>query len=458
MKYIFLILTVVALNGSIMAQQAGTWAGTLSIADTKLKLAFELFTSDSNGKALSHSPDQNAYDLPARANWQNDSIYITIQSMQATYKGKLLNDSTIQGEYKQGMYLLPLTLIKTTKISAPKRPQHPIPPFNYYTEDVVFENTADSILLAGTLVLPKKEGVFPIVVLVNGSGPQDRNSEIIGHKIFLVVADYFAKQGIGSLRYDDRGVGKSKGNFAKSTSMDFAKDAEAAVNYLSKRAETKSIGIVGHSEGGLIAPIVAARNKSVNYIVLLAGPGVSGDKILLEQSYLIAKVQGATNADEDRATSQKIYEIIRTEHHIDSIKNKIFHIAYSMQKASDTTKTALQKKQETQAMVYAITTPWMLNFIRYNPADNLKKVTCPVLAANGDKDLQVPADINLKNIKKLVKSNGNKKVTIKKYKNLNHLFQTTNTGNPAEYGKLEETFNEQVMKDVAAWILKQRVQ
>jgi pimeloyl-ACP methyl ester carboxylesterase len=297
------------------------------------------------------------------------------------------------------------------------------------------------------------------VVLVSGSGPQDRNEELMDHKPFLVLSDYLTRQGIGVLRYDDRGVGKSTGDFGAATSADFATDALAAVNYLKTRPEVNSkfIGIAGHSEGGFIAPMVAAQSKDVGFIVMLAGPGVIGKELLALQKELITKAAGASPeaAKKEASELMELYDVVCSEKDEAKAKAKFSEL---LKKQYDALPE--QGKKETgdfaalnTRYILSIFNPWMKYFLCSDPSVYLKKVKCPVLALNGDKDLQVDADQNLPGIQKALKKAKNKKVIVHKLKNLNHLFQTSEIGSPSDYAKIEETMSPVVLKIVADWVL-----
>jgi len=291
--------------------------------------------------------------------------------------------------------------------------------------------------------------------MVSGSGPQNRDEEILGHKPFLVIADHLTRNGIALFRYDDRGVGKSKGNFNSATTYNFANDAEAAIEFLIKNnnIDTNNIGIIGHSEGGMIAPLIASRNSFVKFIVLLAGPGVSGEEILLLQQGLISRAEG-TKEDyikQGYNLNKQIYKLLKKENDNTKAANKIRKLYDNFIKKADN-EQKMMLAGEKEAVIQQITSDWFRNFLTFDPSKYLIKTKCAVLALNGDKDLQVPADINLNAIEKYLKKAGNNNFEIKKYPNLNHLFQTSNTGALSEYGKIEETFSPLVLDDITLWI------
>lgn len=459
-KYFFLVIFLVAISTIVQAQNiAGTWNGTLNAGGSQLALVFHIVKNDTGYSSSMDSPDQNAFDLKTNSTkFENGKLTIVLNAAKIEYTAILNEANIFEGTFKQGTFSAPLNLTtQKGEKKKPNRPQEPKEPFSYYTEDVVFKNEKENIELSGTLTLPKKDGKYPIVILVSGSGPQDRNEELLGHKPFLVIADYLTKNGIGVLRYDDRGVGKSKGDFNTATSKDFAEDANAAVNYLKQRKEIGKIGIIGHSEGGLIAPIVATQNKNVDFIILLAGPGVSGEKILLAQTALIAKANGATKEDVTKTNTlnAKIFALVKeainkTQLEKDLttlLKNEIKNIPKSEMPEG------MKEDDFIQQQVTSLANDWIMYFIKYDPTATLKKVKCPVLALNGSTDLQVPSLMNLQAIKKAITSNGNKNVITKELYGLNHLFQESTTGNPNEYGNIEQTIAPIVLEEVLKFVL-----
>lgn len=453
------LLTGMFLSSSVSAQGiSGTWHGKLSIPTGSLTIVFHISQTEQGGYVTTlDSPDQGANDIKTQATSFNDSILIIqIPAIHASYKGKLNNDQTINGTFTQGMPL-PLNLEKG-EASRPKRPQEPQPPFPYRSEEVTVRNKQDGINLAGTLTLPDKGTKFPAVVMVTGSGAQNRDEEIMGHKPFLVIADYLTRNGIAVLRCDDRGTAASQGNHATATNEDFATDTEAMVNYLRSRKEinAKKSGIIGHSAGGIIAFIVAKKAPSVAFVVSLAGAGVRGDSLMLKQVESISKSQGMPDAvwQGMKPSIRHRYAILQqTDKTPEELQKELY---------ADVTKTMSSEQlkdlntiQQISAQISSMTSPWYLHFMRYDPAEDLKKLKCPVLALNGEKDIQVDAAMNLTAIQERITGNGNKNVTIKAYPDLNHLFQTCEKGTLAEYGQLEETINPEVLKDIIEWILKQ---
>ena len=346
--------------------------------------------------------------------------------------------------------------------SQTNRPQDPKEPYNYISENIYFRNLdADSIKLAGTLTLPQNAKKPPVAILISGSGPQNRNSELtpFNHRPFLVLSDYLTNNGIAVLRYDDRGIAESEGDFGNATTLDFASDVGAAIAFLKTRndIDTTKIGLIGHSEGGLIAPIVASKNDTVAFVVLLAGTGVNGATILETQSRRAAELAGAQKEmlDENQKLTTLIYGIIRNETDEETIKLKITN---ALNDFKTNNPTSLISAAITPSMIEQqlsmLQSKWLLNFIRLEPKDYLEKTTCPVLALNGSKDFQVIPDINLEGIKNGLEKAGNKDVTIKELEGLNHLFQTADTGSLQEYSHIEETFSPVALEIIRHWILK----
>jgi len=441
----------------------GDWYGTLDVQGfMQLRIVFHIVEKNGQLTSTLDSPDQSANGLPvAETKFESPELTLSMPMLQAGYKGIVNGDFTeLTGTFSQGGMDMPLTMGREAIGKAEvNRPQEPKPPFPYYEEEVTFENAGASLTLAGTLTLPQKEGQFPVVVLVSGSGPHNRNEELSGHKPFLVLADYLVRQGIGVLRFDDRGVGQSTGDFGAATSEDFVTDALAAVGYLKTRPEvnTGQIGITGHSEGGLIAPLAAAQSNDVAFIVLLAGPGVVGKDLLLKQIRLIALANGGNeDAVEKQATySSEIFNIVclisdTTE--LRTILTEVMERQFSELPEED--KKAIGDADEyIKNQLAKIMTPWFRFFLCYDPAPALEQVTCPVLALNGEKDLQVDPAQNLGGIEAALKKAGNSNFKVKKLEGLNHLFQTCEAGTPSEYGKIEETFSPVALKEVSDWIL-----
>jgi uncharacterized protein len=422
-----------------------------------LTLSFHIQGKGDKRTATLSVPEQSAKDVPVHTTTIKKGIVtFNMPELQANYTGELSADRTkIVGTFTQGAKL-PLTLVRKNGVAVLKRPQNPTPPFPYKTVDVSYRNPkAKGVTLAGTLTVPAGNAPFPGVLLISGSGPQDRDESLLGHRPFAVIADYLARRGIASLRVDDRGIAKSKGDFATATSADFASDVRAGVAFLKTRKEVdpKRIGLIGHSEGGLIAPMVAADTPDVAFIVMLAGPGMDGEKIILAQQELIIRAMGVPEEGLklNRRISPRLLAAARSEK--DPTKCKAALDKVVREEVAKLPK-ALQKPAREQlsgaAEMYA--TPWFRFFLTYDPAPTLKKVHCPVLAINGEKDLQVPPKMNLPVIESALKEGGNMDVTVRELPTLNHLFQTCKTGAPSEYAGIEETFSPEALKIIGDWI------
>lgn len=437
----------------------GSWYGIAKMQGQELILVFNINKTNDIYSATMDSPDQGARDIPVSSISFKDSVLkIGLSNIRFEYEGKFNEDRHFTGNVKQGLQTVPM--IFTREKIERLRPQEPKMPFPYYSEDLTFDNKNAGITLAGTLTLPKREGKFPAVVLISGSGPQNRDEEILGHKPFLVIADYLTKNGIAVLRFDDRGTAKSKGNHGKATSVDFASDVESAVNYLLTRDEIikSKIGLIGHSEGGLIAPMVAVNSKDVSFIVLLAGTGIPGDELLLLQQILIGRAMGASEVDlqKNNKFCEGAFQLITRSVDRDTLKKelKIYAKKVAMESPSEenTRPKGMTDEQLNNMKLNAYSTPWMQYFFKHNPALVLEKVKCPVLAINGSKDLQVPPRENLTAIKNALTKGGNKQFTIQEIPNLNHLFQECKTGSLSEYNLIEQTFSPIALNIILDWI------
>ena len=440
--------------------EAGIWQGTLKVSVMELRVAFKI-SKDKDGKftATMDSLDQMVKDIPVEVvSFENGNAHFEVKIANGSFDGKFKDSNTIEGEWKQSGLSLPLVLNRTDKELEIQRPQEPTKPYPYLEEEVVYENKSAGIKLAGTLTMPESGGPFPAVLLISGSGPQDRNETILGHRPFLVLADYLTRQGIAVLRTDDRGVGRSTGDFSQAITDDFASDAIAGVEYLKSRNEInpKQIGLIGHSEGGLIAPIAAVQSPDVAFIVLMAGTGLIGEEIMYLQSALIAKAMGVKDEDiaKNKAIQEQIFAVVKQENDKAIIEKKIREIIENaVAGLSEAEKKAAMAPYESQAQF--ISSPWFKNFLTYDPKPTLMKVKCPVFAINGEKDLQVPPKEDLSAIEEALKAGGNEHYTIKELPGLNHLFQTAQTGSPAEYIKIEETISPTALKTIGNWILEQ---
>jgi len=441
--------------GDAIASAEGVWQAALEA--NGLRLRFQLHVSHDDQKQLVaalDSPDQGISGLPAVKVSQKLTVFhFEIPVVEGVYEGTL-NDakSVITGTWTQGGVTRNLKFQRSDQLLALVRPQNPVKPYPYREEEVTFANPKAQISLSGTLTLPSGQGPFPAAILIAGSGPQDRDETVAGHRPFLVLANYLTRKGIAVLRYDKRGIGKSTGNYDQATTEDFASDATAALAYLKSRKEINAakIGVVGHSEGGIIAPMLASRSSDVAWVVLLAAPGLKGEDIMLLQSELILKAAGF---DEDRIAkardfNKQSYALARNEKDPEALEAKLTDLVDSTGMSTTLPPTTLKPQAR------MMTSPWFRFFLDYDPVPALKKTQCPVLALNGDKDLQIASKENLAQIQKALQEAGNKDFQTKELPGLNHLFQHAPTGSPTEYGGIEETFAPEALNSVSDWILK----
>lgn len=388
----------------------GAWTGKLDLGTAKLTLVLHFEQKDGFVACTMDSPDQGAKGIGVYKDYlSEDSVALSVQSLGVTYRAKL-KDGQLDGTFMQNGLRLPLVL-KKGELER-RRPQMPAAPYPYKTEDVTFVNQADNATLSGTLTYPvgyetmKKKDV-PVVIMVSGSGLQNRDEELFDHKPFLVLADHLARHGIASLRYDDRGFGASRGGDRvqkDATTLDYKRDAEAGIQYLRSLKKFGKVGVIGHSEGGNIAFMLGA-DKKVDFVVSMAGVGVKADTALTAQANKILELQG---------------------------------------------QPARLSVEQYRQNVQALQSPWMNWFVDYDPTADIAAVKCPVMAINGDKDCQVISSLNLPSIRQLLQKN--KRHLVKEYPSLNHLFQHCQTGLPTEYGNIEETISPEVLTDIVEWI------
>lgn len=446
-------------NKPIIDGLDGDWKATINRNGVDLRLILHILTTDTGTSALIDSPDTMANNISVSdLTKDGDQVGYKIAIIDGVFKGTLTGPNTLVGTWDvEGEETLTITYTRTDEVIKRNRPQIPTEPYGYQVEEITYKNTrADDVTLSGTLTYPDGEGPFPAAILISGSGPQDRDETVFGHQPFLVLADHLTKQGIAVLRYDDRGVGESTGDYSSANSADFATDANAAFEYLLTRSDIDhdSIGFIGHSEGGLIAPLAitdpklgANADQPIAYMVMLAGPGTSAMQISSSQRRLIAQSQGVTEEDLNKS---------------DAINKAIVHAAAnatSSQDAKDKIRAVLTpdameilgiNELQAQNVIAQNSSPWIRYFLGYDPADYLPQIEIPILALNGELDLQVPAPENLAGLRTLLKDNPD--TTIIELESLNHMFQHAKTGAMGEYNDIEETFSPQAMKMISEWI------
>ncbi len=442
------------LAGAAKAQEApGEWHGVLSAGGVELRIGMSIAAGADGVLAGSlTSPDQGSAAIPmSTVTLEGGKLVVAIPRIRARYEGTW--DSAQQawvGTFTQGAPL-PLTLLKGPPVAV-RRPQTPQKPYPYREEELTF-TSVPGVTLAGTLTIPAGKGPFPAVVMITGSGPQDRDEFLLGHRPFLVIADELTRHGIAVLRYDDRGVAKSKGVYLTATSEDFAVDAGAAAALLRTRPEInpRKVGLIGHSEGGMIAPMVAAADPKIAFVVLMAGPGVPTRELMHAQRAASARVMGSNPAAvaANEAALTRIDEALTTAKDWPTAQAQVRQIMVEAYLHAGLTPEMAATAASAQML--AIGTPWYKYFIGFDPRPNLAKLHVPVLAINGDKDLQVASSQNLPAIRAALR--GHADVEIVELPGLNHLFQTTATGDPREYGKLEETISPTALHLMSSWIV-----
>jgi len=431
---------------------AGDWSGVLKVGGGDVRLIFHVKGAPGDFTATLDSPDQGATGIPVAAVAQTgDEVAFDISIAHARYAGRLSADSrTLDGTWTQGGAGLPLTLAHGVLLAGPNRPQTPVKPYPYREEEVALDNAVGHAHLTGTITLPNGPGPYPVVLLITGSGQQDRDETVFGHHPFLIWADNLTRRGIAVLRIDDRQRGGSTGDVEHATSADFATDVEAEVAYLRTRGDIdkRRIGLMGHSEGGMIAPMVAAKDPGIAFIVLLAGPGETGEATLLAQNRAIAAAAGAPPAAIDKgvATSKALFDAVKDAPDQASADARLQAAWVGLLKAQGAPETTPMP-----ANVKVAASPWLRYFIAYDPLLTLAKVRCPVLAINGSKDLQVLPEANLAGIKAGLGHNPD--VTVVELPGLNHLLQTADTGQVSEYATIEETISPLALKTVGDWMV-----
>jgi uncharacterized protein len=430
----------------------GDWLGTLDTGMGRLRLALHITNTDQGLTATMDSLDQNANGIPVTSITRNGtSLKFEMKVISGSYDGTI-GENGLTGTWTQLGKSFPLAFkrVKTAADLQLHRPQNPVKPYPYREEEVAYENPQAKIRLASTITIPSGKGPFPAVLLMAGSGPNDRDESIMGHKPFLVLADYLTRKGIIVLRADKRGVGKSTGDYSQAVTADFASDAEAGVVYLNTRPEVDvhKIGLVGHSEGAVEAPMAAVNNHDIDFVIMMASPGVRGDQLLPAQLRLIEQSTGKSpeEIEKDVATQNDILAAVEKDKDDTALEKDLREKLAG--KVPD---------EQIEMQVKVVSSPWFRGLLDYDPTVILAKLTCPVLAIYGEKDLQVPPDQNLPPIRKALAASGNKNYEVDELPGLNHHFQTAKTGAIAEYGEIEETMSPIAMEKVAAWILKTTV-
>ena len=443
-KHILILFLFAAVQAQ--AQIEGYWKGQIDLGVQKLEMGFDIQAVESGYSATLDVPAQGAFEIPVDETvFQENQLSMTMSAMGATYSG-MLKEDRIEGEFTQHGMTFPLNLGKGEKEIQKARPQDPQPPFDYRITEVSFTNEKEGNTLTGTLTIPKGEGPFPAMVLVSGSGQQNRDEELMNHRPFWVIADYCARHGIAVLRYDDRGMGGSTGEVENATSLDFSYDAEATFDFLRKQKhiDASRVGILGHSEGGIINFMVSARRPEVAFLVSLAGPTVNGIEVLKEQQAAILRASGMT--EEMIAFSQnsnrQLFDIVESSNDREEADSLMRQLV----------KGWGYNEELTEQTVSGMTKPWMYYFLKYDPTEAIVKTNCPALLLNGSKDLQVIASQNLPAYEKIIADYGKTNLTLHELPDLNHLFQHCETGAIEEYATIDETVSPEVLEMIVEFV------
>ncbi len=444
------LLLLGATAASAQKAVVGSWSGALKAGGTELRIVFHVEQGEDGLTATMDSPDQGTTGIPvSEVTVVGDSVRFSVARIGGTYEGVLVDGGTkIDGTWTQGGQSFPLSLTPADEgeTAPPPRPQHSEPPYPYVADSVAFRNESAGITLAGTLMRPDGDGPHPAVVLISGSGPQDRDSEVASHKLFHVLADHLTREGLAVLRYDERGVGGSGGTFDGATSEDFAGDVAAAVRFVRDRpsVDPDAIGLIGMSEGGLVAPMVHTEFEAVDFLVLMAGPSVPGHEILVEQAVHIADAQGVSGSmiDSVRSSQRRLLEAVRTAPDSAGIAEQVRAVLHKQGAADEQIRSQLEQ----------VTSPWFQFFVQHDPVPTLRRVDVPVLALYGSKDLQVPPEQNVGPMRSALTESPSDDVTVRVLDRHNHLFQLAETGLPSEYAQIDTTMAPTALETVSAWI------
>ncbi len=464
----FIVFISIFLSSTILfgqKQYVGLWEGKMNVG-VEIRIVFKISLDESNQLlATMDVPDQGLKEVKvSSAQIINDSLQLTIAQFNASYTGKLENDSLINGRFHQQIPM-PLQLKKIQRITEIIRAQTPVPPFAYQSEDIIYKNADNSISYGATITIPNGKGPFPAVMLLTGSGQQNRNEEVAGHKPFAVIADHLTKNGFIVLRADDRGMGQTTGNVESSTSYDFAQDASAGINYLLSRKEVdrKKIGFIGHSEGGMIAQLVASERSDIHFIISLAGPGANVPALMIEQNRAIFEKAGLPKDYVDQYISfyDSMLQIIlqHDKASFDSILSQRLNqwletTPQNVVLITTGIKDENSKNNFMKSLSALANSNWFRYFVRYNPAERVSQFRGHYLALNGDKDIQVLSGSNLQALEAALKNGKAKSYEIHELKGLNHFFQECKKCTASEYGELDQTISPVVLELMTSWLKK----
>lgn len=462
MKRLYLFLVFVVLTQATFGQGMdlrGSWKGSLDIMGQKLPLIFHFENRDDGWTGTTDSPTQGAKGMKLK-NVLFDGLMLSVEfeRIPAIFEGVFVAD-TIKGTFTQSGSSFPLELARLEEGEAlgMEKWQEPKPPFDYEIIETTFMNEREGIKLVGTITKPLGQGPFPAVVLVTGSGPQNRNGEIFGHQPFWVMADFLAKNGIAVLRYDERGVGESEGIFIQATSIDFKEDAASAWAHLKKHpfVNQLKVGILGHSEGGMLGWMLASENQKVNYLIALAAPVVPIHELMVQQTADVLSAIGAKQEDIDKQLlmNDKVYQTIKNMERYEDLEEGLQEMVKKHLVEIGIGPENLEAEVAAIMEAYSPTlSPWFFEFLKFSSEPFIEKIQIPVFAGFGEKDIQVNHTINVEALERIVLENKLDQFKVSVYPGLNHLFQKAESGAISEYGTLSDTFNEQVLKDIADWI------
>jgi len=464
-KLLLLSFLQFAVSACISQTAAGDWSGIATAGGARLRMVFHIKQADKTYSATFDSPDQQAFGLACGAVFmRHDTLHIAIPMIGGVYAGKFNGPDSIAGTLVQNGYVVLLGLHRISP-SAAVKPQTPLPPFPYYREETGYENKQQHIHLAGEFTRPKEPGRYPVLLLITGSGPQDRDESIGLHKPFLVIADYLARHGIATLRVDDRQNGGSTGNFRQSTSLDFATDVEAGLDYLATRndIDPARIGLLGHSEGGMIAALVAAHRRDVSFAVLLAAPVTGGMQTMYYQAVTKPLNNAGLTQPAIDAYGQLYNSMLRIALDSSAARDVPAYSALTYlswkNRQPDSILRQLVHVPDDEAIQGNINgfsdlkRPWWRETLTHDVAADLSKLTIPVLCLHGERDEQVDPVSSAALERKLFSENGNKKSEVRVVPGVNHLFQhCTQCGSIAEYLALDETFDRTTLEYIGSWI------
>jgi pimeloyl-ACP methyl ester carboxylesterase len=462
----FIIALLIGQAGSAQVQNSpsesseGLWSGAPKIGNQAVPpIVFRIIKNlDGRFNAYLESPDGIRRIRASRVTSTNEIVRVDVDEIGGVFEGRPSDDRlSMDGKWTQAGRSFPLVIKRTNEQPRPNRPQEPKKPYPYDVEEIVCENKEAGVKLAGTLTLPHTKGPFPAVRIIGGSGSLNRDDECFGHRTFLVLADYLTRRGLAVLRLDKRGVWKSGGRYENATTEDFASDALASVEYLKSRnqVDPKRIGLIGHSEGAMIAPMLAAKSPDIAFIVMIAGPGVPLDETMTIQNCLYAEAGGADRNKVEflRDWYKRFYAVAINEKEDTAAAEKIRKMYADLNESQKQMLGWSEEKLDRE--IGEVLSPWHRYLLAFDPKVFLTKVKCPVLAVIGQKDLQVSSAENLAGIDEALKAGGNRKYIVKELPGLNHLLQTAETGAESEYAQIEETIAPLALKTIGDWIIKQ---